>query len=1138
MQIEIVNYLLKTDQFLQHFAKSENFEKLAAFVNGSGQGALALNGLTGSASSVLAAAAVRQSRKSFLFILSERESAAYFFNDLENLLGERDLSYENRNIFLFPASYKKPYEVAETDNANVLLRSEVVNRLASQSGKIIIVTHPEAISERVVSRKLLKKNVIQIVKGESLSVDFLIDVLLEYGFERVEFVVEPGQFSLRGGIIDVYSFSNDYPFRLEIMGDQVESLRSFDPTTQLSVKVQEKISILPDIGQMEFQAEEREFLLDSMPANTVVWCEDTRLAREKIQAGLEKAANIYHTLHRDLKHLKPEALFLDENTFTEKLTGTRLIEFRKPFLAKDHASELKFDFIPQPSFNKNFDLLIKNLEENSAEDILNLILSDNPRQIERIESIFETIHKNAEKEIRFSHDALLMSLHEGFIDRDTRIACYTDHQIFERYHRFKVRDKFPGKQAMTLREFQNLKPGDFITHIDHGIGIFSGLEKIEVNGKMQEAIRLVYKDNDVLYISIHSLHRISRYSGKEGTVPALHRLGSNAWANLKNKAKNKVKDIAKDLINLYARRRAQQGFEFAPDTYLQNELEASFIYEDTPDQEKATLDVKKDMEAPYPMDRLICGDVGFGKTEVAIRAAFKAVADSKQVAVLVPTTILALQHYYTFSDRLKDLPCRVDYISRFRTAGEKKKVLEDLQAGKIDIIIGTHRLISKDIKFKDLGLLVIDEEQKFGVAAKERLKQLRVNVDTLTLTATPIPRTLQFSMLGARDLSRINTPPPNRYPILTELHVFGEELIRDAIMNEVTRGGQVFFIHNRVQTILEVAGMVQRLCPDVKVAIGHGQMEGAKLEKIMVDFINGDFDVLVSTTIVESGLDIPNANTIIINNAHHFGLSDLHQMRGRVGRTNKKAFCYLLTPPISTLTDEARKRLRAIEEFSELGSGFNIAMRDLDIRGAGNLLGAEQSGFIAEIGFETYQKILDEAITELKEQEFKELFAESIDRRKYQVGDCQLETDFELMIPSHYVSNTEERLSLYKELDSLEDETALEAFASQLGDRFGPLPAATAGLLKAVRLRWAGREIGFEKIILKSGLLIGYFVSRQDSPYFESNAFKKVLRFAQENFRKCQMKESNDRLSLTIRPVNDIDQALEIAKDILENEKV
>ncbi|MEE4177807.1 MAG: transcription-repair coupling factor, partial [Bacteroides sp.] len=1033
---------------------------------------------------------------------------------------------------------KKPYEVTETDNANVLLRSEVVNRLVSQGNKTIIVTYPEAIGEKVVSRKQLKKNVIQIGRGENLSVDFLLDVLIEYGFERVEFVVEPGQFSLRGGIIDVYSFSNDYPFRIEIMGEQVESLRSFDPVSQLSVKVQDRVSILPDIGQMKTEAEGREFLLDSMPANTVVWTEDTGLAEEKMKAGLEKAGNIYHTLHRDLKHLKPEEMFLEPDVFINKLNRTRVIEFRKAYLAKETEAAIKFDFSPQPSFNKNFDLLIKDLEKNTSGGITNLILSDNPRQIERIESIFETIHQNADREMRFQYDALLLSLHEGFIDYQTQLACYTDHQIFERYHRFKVRDKFPGKQAMSVKDFQNLKPGDYITHIDHGIGIFSGLEKIEVNGKLQEAIRLVYKDNDVLYISIHSLHRISRYSGKEGTVPTLHRLGSNTWANLKNKTKSKVKDIAKDLINLYARRRAQHGYGFAPDTYLQNELEASFIYEDTPDQETATFDVKKDMEAPYPMDRLICGDVGFGKTEVAIRAAFKAVADSKQVAVLVPTTILALQHYYTFNDRLRDLPCRVDYISRFRSAKEKKAVLDDLKAGKIDILIGTHRLISKDIKFKDLGLLVIDEEQKFGVAAKERLKQMRVNVDTLTLTATPIPRTLQFSMMGARDLSRINTPPPNRYPIVTELHVFGEELIRDAVMNEVSRGGQVFFIHNRVQTILEVAGMVQRLCPDVRVAVGHGQMEGAKLEKIMVDFINGDFDVLVSTTIVESGLDIPNANTIIINNAHHFGLSDLHQMRGRVGRTNKKAFCYLLTPPLSTLTDEARKRLRAIEEFSELGSGFNIAMRDLDIRGAGNLLGAEQSGFIAEIGFEMYQKILDEAITELKEKEFKELFAEGINQRKYQIGDCQLETDFELMIPSRYVSNTEERLSLYKELDGLEEEESLEAFEAQLVDRFGPLPEATAGLMKALRLRWKGREIGFEKMILKSGLMIGYFTSRKDSPYYESDAFKRVLRFAQENYRKCQLKESNDKLSMTIKSVTDIDQALEIAEEILAIGKV
>ena len=1125
---------MKTEGFIQSFSRSEEVKKIIEFSREGGPAAAYAGGLAGSAPAVLAAAVIKSSRKSCLIILSDKESAAYFFNDLENLLQEKDKSYENRNIFLFPSSAKKPFEQSETDNAGLLLRSEVVNRLTTETRKTIVVTYPEAVCEKVVSKKLLKKNVITITANEQLSVDFLLDVLVEYGFERVDFVVEPGQFSIRGGIIDVFSFSNDYPFRIEVMGETVESLRSFDPETQLSVKPHEKVSILPDIGKLDPSGETKEFLLDSFPANTLVWVEDAALAIEKIRSGMEKLRQTHEPETEESGSPGPEILYTDHQAFTESLEDHRLIEFRRPHFSKyqPDSRTIEFDCSPQPSFNKNFELLVQNLEENTSKGFENIILSDNPRQLERIHTIFETLHKGEEKSFRFHYDALLLSLHEGFVDNSLKLACYTDHQIFERYHRFRIRDKFPGKQALSIKELQNLKPGDYVTHIDHGIGIFSGLEKIEVNGKLQESIRLIYKDNDVLNISIHSLHRISKYSGKEGTPPTLHRLGSPAWVNLKKKTRKKVKDIARDLISLYAKRKAKKGYAFSPDTYLQNELEASFIYEDTPDQEKATADVKKDMETPHPMDRLICGDVGFGKTEVAIRAAFKAVSDSKQVAVLVPTTILALQHYYTFKDRLKDFPCNIDYVSRFRSTRDKNKALDGLKAGKVDIIIGTHRLVSKDIQFKDLGLLIVDEEQKFGVSTKEKLKKLRVNVDTLTLTATPIPRTLQFSLMGARDLSRINTPPANRYPILTELHVFNEELIRDAIMYEVSRGGQVFFVHNRVQNIPEIAGIVQRLCPDLRIAVGHGQMEGAKLEKTMVDFINGDYDVLVATSIIESGLDIPNANTIIINNAHHFGLSDLHQMRGRVGRTNKKAFCYLLTPPMSVLTDEARKRLKAIEEFSDLGSGFNIAMRDLDIRGAGNMLGAEQSGFIAEIGFDTYHKILDEAIAEIKEQEFKEVFEEE-GSKPFLLSDSQIETDLELMIPSEYVSNIEERVNLYKELDNIESETGLEAFAREVRDRFGPMPESVQGLLQAVRLRWAARESGFEKVILKSGILIGHFPANQDSPYYQSEVFGKVLQYAQKNQRSCRLKETSKRLSLTIKNVENIDQALNLIREML-----
>ncbi|MBE9481674.1 MAG: transcription-repair coupling factor, partial [Bacteroidetes bacterium] len=785
---------------------------------------------------------------------------------------------------------------------------------------------------------------------------------------------------------------------------------------------------------------------------------------------------------------------------------------------------LNYDIIPQPSFNKNFELIIKNLTENSAKNISNIIFSDNPKQIERLYSIFEDIRNNNGLKLKIDFTTINTSLHEGFIDRNLKIACYTDHQIFERHHRFFLKDGYKTKQAVTLKEIYDLKPGDFVTHIDHGIGKFDGLEKIENNGRQQEAIRLVYKNNDLLYVSIHSLHRIAKYVGKEGKAPLLNKLGSNVWNRLKNRTKQRVKDIAKDLIKLYAERKLTEGFQFSPDTYLQHELEASFIFEDTPDQLKATIDIKKDLEQNYPMDRLICGDVGFGKTEIAIRAAFKVVAESKQVALLVPTTILALQHYKTFTDRLNEFPCNINYINRFKSVKQQKQILRDIESGKTDVLIGTHRLVSKDIKFKDLGLLIIDEEQKFGVSVKEKLKQFKVNVDTLILTATPIPRTLQFSLMGARDLSIINTPPPNRYPVQTEITMFNEEVIRDGIMYEISRGGQVFFIHNRIQNILEVQGMLQRFCPDVKIAVAHGQLAGVKLEKTMLDFIEGKYDVLVATTIVESGLDIPNVNTIFINDAQNYGLSDLHQLRGRVGRTNKKAFCYLLSPPLSVLTTEARKRLKAIEEFAELGSGFSIAMRDLDIRGAGNILGGEQSGFISEIGFEMYHKILDEAIMELKENEFKDVFKD--EQHDEFVKDCLIETDLEILIPDHYITNITERLSLYKELDNIQMEEVLLQFRKRLIDRFGPVPKQTAELLNAIRLRWLAKKIGFEKIVLKNRKLTGYFISKQDSPYYQSEKFTQVLKFVQQNPSLCRMREAKDKLTLTFFNVETVEDAL------------
>ncbi len=1116
-----INTVLNTDQFIRLFAEGKQIHSLKGFLNSDQARQACLEGMAGSSPAVIAAACWQDVKKPFLFVLSDKETAAYFFNDLENLLGEAGKNYENRNSFFFPASYKKPFHFDQEDKAGILLRAEVINRLAANDENIIVVSYPEALSEKVVSRQKISEKVLSISRGEKLSVDFIMELLIEYGFEHADFVVEPGQFSLRGGIIDVFSFSNDLPFRIEIMSDSIESLRSFDTETQLSVHILDQISILPDIQSMAKQTESREFILDSMPANTVIWSEDTALLIEVICNAMDEG-------------LTDPASFADHKHIIDTFSKHVLIEFRRPLLAKNSEFIFRFNCSPQPNFNKQFRLLFTNLKRNERDGLKNIILFENQRQIERIATIFESLADPGERGENLYHQSMLLSLHEGFVDHAIGIACYTDHQIFDRYHRFRIRDKFPGKQAMSIKSLSNLKAGDFVTHIDYGIGIFSGLEKIEVNGRLQEAIRLIYKNNDILYVSIHSLHRIAKYAGKEGHIPTLHRLGSNAWSRLKNKTKKKVKDIANELIALYAKRKAQKGYAFSPDSYLQHELEASFIYEDTPDQEKATQDVKKDMETAHPMDRLICGDVGFGKTEVAIRAAFKAVTDSKQVAVLVPTTILALQHYYTFRDRLKDFPCNIDYVSRFRSASERKTAIKGANEGKVDILIGTHRLLSKDIQFKDLGLLIIDEEQKFGVAMKEKLRQLRVNIDTLTLTATPIPRTLQFSLMGARDLSYINTPPPNRYPIITEVHVFNEALIREAIMYEINRGGQVFFVHNRVHNIAEVASIIERNCPDVKIAIGHGQLEGSKLEKIMLDFINGEYDVLVSTTIIESGLDIPNANTIIINNAHHFGLSDLHQMRGRVGRTNKKAFCYLLSQPMLTLTDEARKRLKAIEEFSELGSGFNIAMRDLDIRGAGNLLGAEQSGFITELGFETYQKILDEAIAELKEKEFKELFTaeknekDDVAQLDGHAWDCQVETDLELMIPSDYVSNIEERLQLYKELDNIPDEGRLSAFRQKLVDRFGPVPDSTDGLLQVTSLRRLAKELGMQKILLKSGKMIAHLPDSEKTSYYQSKAFGNILAYAQMNPKRCLIRETNAHLVLNINGVESMDEAIHV----------
>ncbi|MBP1645595.1 MAG: transcription-repair coupling factor [Bacteroidetes bacterium] len=1077
------------------------------------------------------AACMEASREfTHLIVLPDKERAAYFYNDIEQIFSEQDLDYSKKNVLFYPCSYKLPYQVEDIDNANILLRAEVLNRLNSND-KTIIVSYPEALLEKVVSKQVLTKNTLKIALKEPLNLDFVVDILEEYSFERVDFVVLPGQYAVRGGIVDVFSFANEYPYRIEFFGDEIESLRTFDVVSQLTIEEKENLVIVPNIQNESISVQKRVPLVEYLGENTVVWIEHLGFCLDRIEKEFEFCQRTYLDLKNKELHLPAEELFIGKEDFKKGILNHSIVEMGyDALLSKDNV--VSFDTSAQPSFKKDFSLLVDALQRQADNSFTNYFCVENPKQKERIEKIIKEF-SDSTKVLNVHY--LLNSISEGFVDNDLKIAVFTDHELFERYHKYRLRDQKQNHEAITLKEIMLLKPGDFITHIDYGVGKFAGLEKLENNGRIQETIRLVYKDNDILYVSIHALHKISRYTGKDGTAPTLHRLGSNTWNNLKNKTKQKVKDIAKDLIALYAKRKSSMGYAFSADSYLQHELEASFIYEDTPDQYKTTKAVKKDMENRVPMDRLVCGDVGFGKTEIAIRAAFKAVADSKQVAVLVPTTILAYQHFKTFSSRLENLPCRVDYVNRFRSAKETREILNDLKAGKIDILIGTHKLLSKEIEFKDLGLFIIDEEHKFGVAMKEKLKKLKVNIDTLTLTATPIPRTLQFSLMGARDLSIINTAPPNRQPIQTQISTFDEEVIRDAIHYEISRGGQVYLVHNRVQNIEEIAGMVRRLVPSAKVVVGHGQMKGEELEDVMYNFIEGEFDVLVSTTIVENGLDIPNANTIIINEAQNFGLSDLHQLRGRVGRSNKKAFCFLLIPPLSLITEEARKRLKAIEDFSSIGSGFSIAMRDLDIRGAGNILGAEQSGFISEIGFEMYHKILNEAIEELKHTEFKELFKEE-EMQTLSEGtlakECNIETDLEVLIPDSYVSSTVERLNLYKELDSLSTPNELQEFASQIKDRFGPIPEQTLELIETIKLRQKAREMGIEKLVLKRDRMIATIAFERGSSYFESPTFTNILLFAQAYPNILQLKESEEKLSIVFSPIKSISQALKTLSQI------
>ena len=1083
-----------------------------------------LNGLIGSSLSFVVQSLFKKTEKPFLLILNDKEEAAYYLNDLEQMIGEED-------VLFYPGSYRRPYQIEDTDNANVLLRAEVLNRINSRKKPAVIVTYPEALFEKVVTRKELDKNTLKVAVGDQISIDFINEVLFEYEFKRVDFITEPGEFSVRGGIVDVFSFSNDNPYRIEFFGNEVDSIRSFDVETQLSIEKQKKITIIPNVENKFFQ-ENRESFLEYINNQTVLFIQDAEGLFTKLDRLFAKATDIFENLNATVNHVEPSQLFLNQAEFIKKSLDFSVVELSSKAIYK---TKKAFDFHikPQPSFNKQFDLLLNNLNDNHFNGYKNYLFCSNDAQAKRFHDIFETLDEENSENIRKQYNTIVLPIYQGFIDEENQLACYTDHQIFERYHKFSIKSTISKKQNITLKELTTLTVGDYVTHIDHGIGRFGGLQKIQVEGKTQEAIKLVYADNDIVYVSIHSLYKISKYNGKDGTPPKIYKVGSNAWKILKQKTKARVKNIAFNLIQLYAKRRLEKGFQFAPDSYLQNELESSFIYEDTPDQIKSTAEVKADMESDRPMDRLVCGDVGFGKTEVAIRAAFKAVDNSKQVAVLVPTTILAYQHYRTFSERLKDMPVSVGYLNRFRTAKQKAETLKQLAEGKLDIVIGTHQLVNKNVVFKDLGLLIVDEEQKFGVNVKDKLKTIAANVDTLTLTATPIPRTLQFSLMAARDLSVITTPPPNRYPIETNVVGFSEETIRDAISYEIQRNGQVFFINNRIENIKEVAGMIQRLVPDARVGIGHGQMDGAKLEELMLAFMNGEFDVLVATTIIESGLDVPNANTIFINNANNFGLSDLHQMRGRVGRSNKKAFCYFICPPYSAMTDDARKRIQALEQFSELGSGFNIAMKDLEIRGAGDLLGGEQSGFINEIGFDTYQKIMNEAIDELKENEFKDLYEnEDSGVEKEYVKDLQIDTDFELLFSDEYINNVTERLSLYNELGAVKNEEELVVFQNKLIDRFGPMPPRANALMNSIRIKWIATKVGIEKLVMKKGKMIGYFVADQNSDFYTSKRFHQVIQFVQKNSAICVMKEKQTpaglRLLLTFDNVKTTRRALEL----------
>lgn len=1108
------------------YASHPNVAGLMSLLDNKDIRTIYLKGMHASCASLFASGIFDKVPGIYVFILNDVEEAGYFYHDLVQVNGDEQ-------ILFFPSSYRRAIKYGQKDAANEILRTEVLSRLGKQES-LVVVTYPDALAEKVVSCQYLSDRTLKLDVGQHIETDKITALLVEYGFEHVDYVYEPGQFATRGSILDVYSFASELPYRIDFFGDEIDSIRTFEVETQLSTEKKTTVSIVPELASASGSDI---CFLDFIPRQTVLFIKDFLWLRERIQTVRDEALSpqaltAYEGEQTELMNL--EKKLVDGSEFTVKALEFKRVDFGHKPTGTPQAT-LEFNTSIQPIFHKNFDMVASVLTEYLQRNYKLYICSDSMKQTDRLRDIFK------ERGDRISFEPVDRTLHEGFVDHTLKCCIFTDHQIFDRFHKYNLRsDKArSGKVALSLKELNQFEPGDYVVHIDHGIGKFAGLVRIPNGNTTQEVIKLIYQNEDVVFVSIHSLHKISKYKGKEGEQPRISKLGTGAWEKIKDRTKTKIKDIARDLIKLYSKRRQEKGFKYSPDSFLQHELEASFLYEDTPDQLKATQEVKADMESDRPMDRLVCGDVGFGKTEVAVRAAFKAVADNKQVAVLVPTTVLAYQHFQTFKKRLEGLPCKVDYLSRARTAKDTSRILKELENGDINILIGTHKIIGKTVKFKDLGLLIIDEEQKFGVSVKEKLRQIKVNVDTLTMTATPIPRTLQFSLMGARDLSVIQTPPPNRYPIQTEVHTFNEEIITEAINFEMSRNGQVFFVNNRIQNLAELKAMIQRNIPDCRVCIGHGQMQPEELEKIIFGFVNYDFDVLLATTIIESGIDIPNANTIIINQAQNFGLSDLHQMRGRVGRSNKKAFCYLLAPPLSSLTPEAKRRLQAIENFSDLGSGIHIAMQDLDIRGAGNMLGAEQSGFIADLGYETYQKILSEAVTELKNEEFADLYAEEIKAGEEKISgeefvdECTVESDLELLFPNEYIPSSSERMLLYRELDKLELDRDVEAFKARLVDRFGKIPPEGEELIRIVPLRRLAKRLGIEKVILKAGRMTLYFVSNLESPYYQSMAFGKIIDYMSKYPRNCNLREQNGKRSMVIKEIGDVVSAVRILQEII-----